>query len=199
MSQNRGYRRDGRQSYQMNSSAHFGGRSGQQMNVNPWEGGLVPGGRSGVAGLLPTPPQTNLLSQLSSPEAQLALASNLLSTLLRPQQQVPQVCSSLYVEAVCYSQAYSLQTGTCSNSTSLMQVPSLLSLGSLDHLGNAGGSMYRQHSGFGPGRYQDPGPNRRKRMDSRRQEPYSKVRVLLHDLVSHPGLLKVTFLKCDII
>lgn len=94
MSQNRGYRRDGRQSYQMNSSAHYG-RSGQQMNVNPWEGGLVPGGRAGITGLLPTPPQTsNLLSQLSSPEAQLALASNLLSTLLRPQQQPPQVGTS---------------------------------------------------------------------------------------------------------
>lgn len=104
MSQNRGYRRDGRQSYQMNSSAHYGGRSGQQMNVNPWEGGLVPGGRSGVAGLLPTPPQTNLLSQLSSPEAQLALASNLLSTLLRPQQQAPQVGSSLYMEVVCHAE-----------------------------------------------------------------------------------------------
>lgn len=144
MSQNRGYRRDGRQSYQMNSSAHYGGRSGQQMNVNPWEGGLVPGGRSGIAGLLPTPPQTsNLLSQLSSPEAQLALASNLLSTLLRPQQQPP-------------------------------QVPSLLSLGAVDHMGNSAGSGYRQQSGYGPGRYQDPGPNRRKRMDSRRQEPYSK-------------------------
>lgn len=95
MSQNRGYRRDGRQSYQMNSSAHYGGRAGQQMNVNPWEGGLVPGGRSGITGLLPTPPQaSNLLSQLSSPEAQLALASNLLSTLLRPQQQPPQVGTS---------------------------------------------------------------------------------------------------------
>lgn len=105
MSQNRGYRRDGRQSYQLNSSAHYGGRSGQQMNVNPWEGGLVPGGRAGVAGLLPTPPQTsNILSQLSSPEAQLALASNLLSTLLRPQQQAPQVGSSLYRTVVCQSQ-----------------------------------------------------------------------------------------------
>ena len=120
MSQNRGYRRDGRQSYQMNSSAHYGGRSGQQMNVNPWEGGLVPGGRAGVAGLLPTPPQTNLLSQLSSPEAQLALASNLLSTLLRPQQQAPQVSNCLYMEVVCHSQliqgvwACTLQTGTCS-------------------------------------------------------------------------------------
>lgn len=75
--------------------------------------------------------------------------------------------------------------------TSLVQVPSLLSLGSLDHLGNSGGSVYRQHSGYGPGRFQDPGPNRRKRMESRRQEPYSKVRVLLHALASHPGVLKV--------
>ena len=88
MSQNRGYRRDGRQAYQMNSSQGYG-RSGQQMAVNPWEGGMVPGGRGGISALLPTPPQaSNLLSQLSSsPEAQLALASNLLSTILRPQQQ----------------------------------------------------------------------------------------------------------------
>jgi len=56
-------------------------------------------------------------------------------------------------------------------------VPSLLSLGSLGHLGNSAGSGFRQHSGYGPGRYQDPGPNRRKRMESRRQEPYSKVGV----------------------
>jgi hypothetical protein len=59
---------------------------------------MVPGGRSGVAGLLPTPPQSsNLLSQLSSPEAQLALASNLLSTLLRPQQPSPEVGIFLYM------------------------------------------------------------------------------------------------------
>jgi hypothetical protein len=50
---------------------------------------------------LPTPPQTNLLSQLSSPEAQLALASNLLSTLLRPQQQAPQVGSFVCIAVVC--------------------------------------------------------------------------------------------------
>ncbi|KAF4519553.1 hypothetical protein B566_EDAN004757, partial [Ephemera danica] len=49
--------------------------------VNPWEGGFAPGGGSG---LLPTPSTSNLLSQLSSPEAQLAVASNLLSSLLRP-------------------------------------------------------------------------------------------------------------------
>ncbi|PSN42302.1 hypothetical protein C0J52_11139 [Blattella germanica] len=140
MSHNRGYRRDGRQNYQMNSSGHYGGRSGGQMNVNPWEGGMVPG-RSGVAGLLPTP-QTGLFSQLSnSAEAQLALASNLLSTILRPQQQP--------------------------------QVPSLLSLDSMGPMGGSGGMGYRG-SGYGPGRYDDPGPNRRKRMDNRRAEPYNK-------------------------
>lgn len=92
MSQNRGYRRD-RQSYQMNTSSNFGNRN-SLLNVNPWEGGLVPGNsRSGLAGLLPTPPQqSSLVSQLSSTEAQLAIASNLLTSLLRPQQNTqPQV------------------------------------------------------------------------------------------------------------
>ena len=53
--------------------------------------------------------------------------------------------------------------------------------------------MFRQHSGYGPGRYQDPGPNRRKRMESRRQEPYNKVRVLLRGLSSHTGVVKVIY------
>jgi hypothetical protein len=74
-----------------------------------------------------------------------------------------------------------------------------LSLGSLGHMGNSAGSGYRQHSGYGPGRYQDPGPNRRKRMESRRQEPYSKVRVLLHGLTSHTGVVKVFILLTFII
>lgn len=60
-------------------------------------------------------------------------------------------------------------------------------------------SGYRQHSGYGPGRYQDPGPNRRKRTESRRQEPYSKVRVLLHGLASHAGVVKVLILLTFII
>ncbi|XP_063229372.1 zinc finger protein on ecdysone puffs isoform X2 [Bacillus rossius redtenbacheri] len=98
MSQNRNYRRDGgRQSFQ-GSGGGYGGPRNPASHMNPWEGGMVPGrgggGGGGVSGLLPTPPQTNLLSQLSSPEAQLALASNLLSTLLRPQQQqVPSLLS----------------------------------------------------------------------------------------------------------
>jgi hypothetical protein len=53
--------------------------------------------------------------------------------------------------------------------------------------------VFRQHSGYGPGRYQDPGPNRRKRMESRRQEPYNKVRVLLRGLASHTGVVKVIY------
>ncbi|XP_067003468.1 zinc finger protein on ecdysone puffs isoform X2 [Anabrus simplex] len=145
MSQNRGYRRDNRSSYQL---GNYGGRSGSQMNVNPWEGGMVPGGmRSGVAGLLPTPPQSgNLISQLSSPEAQLAIASNLLTTLLRPQQQQN-------------------------------QVPSLLSLGALGQVGNVGASYRQSGYGQDQGRYQDRGQNRRSgRMDERRGEPYGKGR-----------------------
>ncbi|KAJ9573831.1 hypothetical protein L9F63_008783, partial [Diploptera punctata] len=117
----RGYRRDGRQNYQMNSSQGYG-RSGQQMTMNPWEGGMVPGGRDGLS---------------SSPEAQLALASNLLSTILRPQQS---------------------------------QVPPLLDM---DTIGPMGGSMGYRQGGYG-GRYDDPGPNRRKRMDARRTDPYNK-------------------------
>ncbi|KAL7307053.1 hypothetical protein TKK_0000794 [Trichogramma kaykai] len=59
-------------------------------NVNPWEGGMMPGGR----GILPTP--NNNIS-LASPQAQLAIASNLISNLLRNQQdtqtQVPSLLS----------------------------------------------------------------------------------------------------------
>lgn len=62
-----------------------GGMSGSGMGgMNPWEGGMMPG-----RGILPTP--NNNLS-LASPQAQLAIASNLLTNLLRSQQEVqPQV------------------------------------------------------------------------------------------------------------
>lgn len=50
--------------------------------VNPWQGGNVPGG-----GQFNT---NNLMSQLSEPQAQLALA---LTKLLQPQQQVPSLLS----------------------------------------------------------------------------------------------------------
>lgn len=58
--------------------------SGGMGGMNPWEGGMMPG-----RGILPTP--NNNLS-LASPQAQLAIASNLLTNLLRSQQEVqPQV------------------------------------------------------------------------------------------------------------
>ncbi|KMQ93989.1 zinc finger protein [Lasius niger] len=60
--------------------------SGSMGGMNPWEGGMMPG-----RGILPTP--NNNLS-LASPQAQLAIASNLLTNLLRSQQEVqPQVPS----------------------------------------------------------------------------------------------------------
>ncbi|XP_032676926.1 zinc finger protein on ecdysone puffs [Odontomachus brunneus] len=64
-----------------------GGMSGSGMGgMNPWESGMMPG-----RGILPTP--NNNLS-LASPQAQLAIASNLLTNLLRSQQEVqPQVPS----------------------------------------------------------------------------------------------------------
>ncbi|XP_076171007.1 protein on ecdysone puffs isoform X2 [Ptiloglossa arizonensis] len=65
-----------------------GGGGGGSGGMNPWEGGMMPG-----RGILPTP--NNNLS-LASPQAQLAIASNLLTNLLRSQQDVqPQVPSLL--------------------------------------------------------------------------------------------------------
>lgn len=66
-----------------------GGMSGSSGmgGMNPWEGGMMPG-----RGILPTP--NNNLS-LASPQAQLAIASNLLTNLLRSQQETqPQVQES---------------------------------------------------------------------------------------------------------
>lgn len=59
--------------------------SGGMSGMNPWEGGMMPGGR----GILPTP--NNNLSLTS--QTQLALASNLLTNLLRThtQEVQPQV------------------------------------------------------------------------------------------------------------
>ncbi|XP_029667461.1 zinc finger protein on ecdysone puffs [Formica exsecta] len=68
-----------------NMSGGMSGGSGMG-GMNPWEGGMMPG-----RGILPTP--NNNLS-LASPQAQLAIASNLLTNLLRSQQEVqPQVPS----------------------------------------------------------------------------------------------------------
>ncbi|XP_018392387.1 PREDICTED: zinc finger protein on ecdysone puffs isoform X1 [Cyphomyrmex costatus] len=62
--------------------------SGSMGGMNPWESGMMPG-----RGILPTP--NNNLS-LASPQAQLAIASNLLTNLLRSQQEVqPQQVPSL--------------------------------------------------------------------------------------------------------
>ncbi|XP_071555506.1 uncharacterized protein Pep isoform X1 [Temnothorax nylanderi] len=62
--------------------------SGGMGGMNPWEGGMMPG-----RGILPTP--NNNLS-LASPQAQLAIASNLLTNLLRSQQESqPQQVPSL--------------------------------------------------------------------------------------------------------
>ncbi|XP_034938871.1 zinc finger protein on ecdysone puffs [Chelonus insularis] len=64
------------------------GSGGSSRGVNPWESGVMPG-----RGILPTP--SNNLS-LNSPQAQLVIASNLLSNLLRTQQDTqPQVPSLL--------------------------------------------------------------------------------------------------------
>lgn len=58
-----------------------GGMSRNSMGgMNPWEGGMMPG-----RGILPTP--NNNLS-LASPQAQLAIASNLLTNLLCSQQEI---------------------------------------------------------------------------------------------------------------
>jgi len=66
-----------------NMSGGMSGGSGMG-GMNPWESGMMPG-----RGILPTP--NNNLS-LASPQAQLAIASNLLTNLLRTQQEVqPQV------------------------------------------------------------------------------------------------------------
>lgn len=62
-----------------------GGGGGGGGGVSPWEGGMMPGGR----GILPTP-GNNI--GLGSTQAQLAIASNLLSNILRNQQDTqPQV------------------------------------------------------------------------------------------------------------
>ncbi|RZF32370.1 hypothetical protein LSTR_LSTR001834 [Laodelphax striatellus] len=70
----------------MNRRQNYGGGVGGGLNqVNPWQGGLVPGVNQ--LGLLVSHGQSTLLSQLSSPEAQLAMATNLLNRILSPQEQ----------------------------------------------------------------------------------------------------------------
>lgn len=96
MSFNRGIKRDnfGNRNFN-NRNMGGGGSGGGRMGggnmgggggggMNPWEGGMMPG-----RGILPTPNNNNL--NLSSPQAQLAIASNLLSNLLRQQEPQPQV------------------------------------------------------------------------------------------------------------
>ncbi|XP_046389686.1 zinc finger protein on ecdysone puffs [Ischnura elegans] len=162
----------------------FGGRSSG--HVSPWEGGLVPGGGIGMGGgvglggsshqqsnpnrmggLLPTPvPQaSSLLSQLSTHEAQLAIASNLLSTLLRPQSQQQQ-----QQQQVAPLLNFSLgQLGGSSSPSPLPQLGMGMGQGHHHHQQHMAPSLM--------GRYQDGGGplQRRRRMDNRRQEPYSKM------------------------
>ncbi|XP_011870267.1 PREDICTED: zinc finger protein on ecdysone puffs [Vollenhovia emeryi] len=95
MSFNRGVKRDSfgnRGNFNRGGSGGGGGGGNRVGNnsgmggMNPWEGGMMPG-----RGILPTP--NNNLS-LASPQAQLAIASNLLTNLLRSQQEAqPQVPS----------------------------------------------------------------------------------------------------------
>ncbi|XP_011502532.1 PREDICTED: zinc finger protein on ecdysone puffs [Ceratosolen solmsi marchali] len=97
MSFNRGIKRDSFGNRNFNNRNMGGGGGGRIGNLsggmgssgggtgggmNPWESGMMPG-----RGILPTP--NNNLS-LASPQAQLAIASNLLSNLLRNQQDPPQ-------------------------------------------------------------------------------------------------------------
>lgn len=123
MSFNRGVKRDSfgnRGNFNRGGSGGSGNRVGNNMGnnnmgnnmgggmsggsgmggMNPWEGGMMPG-----RGILPTP--NNNLS-LASPQAQLAIASNLLTNLLRSQQEVqPQVreccfCFEILFYYVCF-------------------------------------------------------------------------------------------------
>jgi hypothetical protein len=74
--------------------------------MNPWEGGMVPG-RSGNS-LLANQGQTDLLSQLTSPEAQLALASNLITKLISQQVSV----SGMFTASDMFNQeSFSFDTG----------------------------------------------------------------------------------------
>lgn len=105
MSYNRGnnmYRDGGRRSNDFGgggrrSVAGGGGGGNYRSNfgsynssMNPWEGGMVPGrgGGGGGSGHMQGSGQGDLLSQLASPEAQLALASNLINKLIN-QQSAP--------------------------------------------------------------------------------------------------------------
>ncbi|KAG8230037.1 hypothetical protein J437_LFUL015256 [Ladona fulva] len=175
----------------------FGGRSSGP--VSPWEGGLVPGGGIGgmgggvglggssnhhqqnapnrMGGLLPTPvPQaSNLLSHLSTPEAQLAIASNLLTTLLRPQPQHQQ-----QQQQVAPLLNFSLgQLGGSSSPSPIHQLGMGMGHGPPHHQQHMAPSLM--------GRYQDGGGpmQRRRRVENRRQEPYSKMGNRSRDS-SHP-------------
>lgn len=86
----------------MGGRPFYGGGGGGA--VNPWEGGSVPGGANRGGGMMNSFNSGNpshLLSQLSEPQAQLALA---LTKLLQPQQQ--QVPSLLTMDTVNPNQMY---------------------------------------------------------------------------------------------
>lgn len=76
--------------YGQGNRPHYGG-------VNPWEGGNFPGNRGDAF----NSGNSNLLSQLSEPQAQLAIA---LTKLLQPQQS--QVPSLLTMDTINPSNSY---------------------------------------------------------------------------------------------
>lgn len=129
--------------------------SGGMGGMNPWEGGMMPG-----RGILPTP--NNNLS-LASPQAQLAIASNLLTNLLRSQQEAqPQV----------RRESFSLGNSVFMriNRSISKQVPSLMSLGN-NYSGP--GPNYPNQQNYSSGRFNDR-PARHP-IKNQRPQPYNKV------------------------
>lgn len=86
----------------MGGRPYYGGGA-----VNPWEGGNVPGGgnRGGMMNSFNSGNSTNILSQLSEPQAQLALA---ITKLLQPQQQVPSLLTMDTINPLANNNMYSM-------------------------------------------------------------------------------------------
>lgn len=174
MSYNRGVKRNssGNRSFSRNSGGGNSGYSGIGMGggssgshgMNPWESGVMPG-----RGILPTP--SNNLS-LNSPQAQLVIASNLLSNLLRSQQDTqPQVNLIFNKYTVFISDLILIiHFNNFIIFFFIFQVPSLLSLGTSL---NGPGSNFRSSQSYSSNRYSDR--QGRGNLKSQRSQPYSKV------------------------